>query len=81
MLDAIEEGYSTSVLAEDSVTTKTIEGFMGGHGRSFYGLVAEKSEFVELHKSDEHIVNVLRAENVEVVPFRNGGKTWSLCWN
>lgn len=82
MLDAIEEGCSTGVLDENVVTTKIIDAFLGGHGRSFYGLDAEKRELIELHKADEQIVDVLRIGNneAEVVPFRKGRKTWSLSW-
>lgn len=82
VLDALERACENGVLKREEITQDILQGFLGGFGRAFYGLEEEKKEFIETHKADERIMDVLRSNNadVEVVPFRRGQKTWSITW-
>jgi dihydroorotase len=38
VLDAFELAVERKVITEEQVTKEILEGFLGGHGRKFYGL-------------------------------------------
>ncbi|CAI6335204.1 unnamed protein product [Periconia digitata] len=81
VLDALTKGVERGVVKEGDVTKEVLEGFFSGWGRKFYG-VQEKGARILVRKGKERVVDVLKAEGVEVevVPFRRGEATWSVEW-
>jgi dihydroorotase len=80
VLDALETGIKRGVVKEEDVTQEVLDGFFGAWGRNFYQVEEGKGERVLLRKGGEKIVDVLRKDEVEVVPFRRGEQTWSVEW-
>ncbi|KAI9813115.1 MAG: hypothetical protein M1827_004335 [Pycnora praestabilis] len=86
VLDAFEQGCSEGILRSEDITKEVLENFLGGFGRHFYRVVDTRKERIVLKKRDEVIVGVFKdqsqdaADNVEIVPFRRGMKTWSVEW-
>lgn len=81
VVDAFEQACQNGVLKEQDITPEIVEGFMGKYGRAFYGLESEQKEFITLEKKDEKVVNILKSDKVDVVPFRRDQQTWSVTWS
>lgn len=81
VVDAFEQACENGVLKEQDITPEIVEGFMSKYGRAFYGLESEKKEFITLEKKDEKVVNILKSDKVDVVPFRRDQQTWSVTWS
>lgn len=79
VIGALEEAVERDVVKESEVTKEVLEGFLGGHGRKFYG-IEESRERIVLKKEKEVVVESFKGEGVEVVPFRRGMGTWSVEW-
>lgn len=79
VLTALEEAVARGDIEESQVTQELLEGFLGGFGRSFYG-VEESKERIVVEKKDEVVVESIKGEGIEVVPFRKGKPTWSVRW-
>lgn len=79
VLGAFEEAIERGVIKENAVTKEILEAFLGGHGRKFYGIDGSKERIV-LRKGQEVVIESLKGEGVEVVPFRRGAATWSVEW-
>lgn len=85
VLNAWEAGVEEGVLREEEVTREILEGFLGGRGREFYGLVEPRfaggeTETIVLRKGEEVVRASFKGVGVEVVPFWRGGKIWSVEW-
>jgi dihydroorotase len=78
-MGAFEEAIARGVIKESDVTQEILEGFLGGHGRKFYG-IDESKERIILRKGKEVVQESFSGEGVEVVPFRKGLSTWSVEW-
>lgn len=79
MLGAFELAISRGVIASSDVTEEILVGFLGGHGRRFYG-VGDTDERIRLRKDGCVIEESVKGEGVEVVPFRRGQTTWGVEW-
>lgn len=79
VLTALEEAVARGDVGEDQVTQELLEGFLGGFGRKFYG-VGPASERIFVERKGEAVVESIRGEGIEVVPFRKGKETWSVSW-
>lgn len=79
VLTALEEAVARGDIEEAQVTQELLEGFLGGFGRRFYG-VEEPKERIVAEKKDEVVVESIKGEGIEVVPFRKGKPTWSVRW-
>jgi len=55
-------------------------GFLGGHGRKFYGIADSSNDRIVLRKGGAVIQESFKGDGVEVVPFRRGQSTWSIEW-
>jgi dihydroorotase len=80
VLGAFEQAIERNVISEDEVTAEILEGFLGGHGRKFYGITDSSNERIVLRKGAEVIQESFTGKGVEVVPFRRGQRTWSVEW-
>ena len=78
VLGAFEQAIERKVISEDEVTVEILEGFLGGHGRKFYGITDSSNEKIVLRKGAEVIQDSFIGQGVEVVPFRRGQSTWSI---
>jgi dihydroorotase len=78
-MGAFEEAIERGVIKEEQITKEILEGFLGGHGRRFYGIDGSK-ERILLSRGAEVVVESVKGEGVEVVPFRSGKGTWSVEW-
>lgn len=81
VIGALEEAIVKGMVMEEEVTEELLEGFLGGYGRNFYGLgVDQTGDRFMLKKGAEVVMESLKGDQVEVVPFRRGKHTWSLEW-
>ncbi|EEH35100.2 dihydroorotase [Paracoccidioides lutzii Pb01] len=80
VLDAFEKGCESGVLKEEDITKTVLESFLGRSGREFYGIEQEEKEFITLKRRKGKILDVLKSEKTDVVPFRKGEETWALSW-
>ncbi|KLJ10418.1 dihydroorotase, homodimeric type [Blastomyces silverae] len=80
VLDAFEKGCESGVLKAEDITKEVLEGFLGKFGREFYEVPQEQKEFITLSKAKGKILDVLKSEKTDVVPFRKGEVTWGLTW-
>ena len=80
VLSAFEQAIERKVISEPDVTAEILEGFLGGHGRRFYGIADSSKEKIVLRKRSEVIQESFVGDGVEVVPFRRGQSTWSIEW-
>lgn len=80
VLDAFELAIERNVITEEQVTKEILEGFLGGHGRKFYGIVDSMKERIVLRKGSEVVQESFKGEGVEVIHFRRGQNTWSVEW-
>ncbi|CAN8106383.1 unnamed protein product [Discula destructiva] len=76
---ALEEAIARGDIAEGQITQELLEGFLGGFGRKFYG-VEPTTERIVVEKKSEVVVDSIKGDGVEVVPFRKGKNTWSVSW-
>lgn len=79
VLTALEEAIARGDIEEASVTQELLEGFLSEFGRKFYGIKSTLERIV-VEKKDEIIVESIKGEGLEVVPFRKGKNTWSVSW-
>lgn len=79
VIGALEEAISKGIVEEAEVTVELLRGFMGELGRKFYG-IEESKEKITLVKGVEVVMESLKGDGVEVVPFRRGKNTWSIEW-
>ncbi|KAI9746295.1 MAG: hypothetical protein M1818_000006 [Claussenomyces sp. TS43310] len=80
VFDALDQACEDGILKAEDVTQEALEGFLSKFGRAFYGIEDAKNETIMLRKADEKIKDILQSQEVDVVPFRRGQKTWSLSW-
>lgn len=83
VLTALEEAIARGDVEAGAVTQELLEGFLGGFGRRFYGVEEGKGKgerIVVEKKKGEVVVESIKGEGVEVVPFRKGKDTWSVRW-
>ena len=80
VLDALELAIERKIITEAEVTKEILEGFLGGHGRKFYGITDSTNEKIILRKGKEVVQESIVGEGVEVIPFRRGQSTWSVEW-
>ena len=82
VLDALLVALKRGVISENQVSMEVLEGFLGGWGRSFYGVQDGRGERILLRRGGEKVVDVLSKGEVgvEVVPFRRGEETWGVVW-
>ncbi|KAG5288215.1 dihydroorotase [Histoplasma ohiense] len=80
VLDALEQGCERGSLKEAYISKDILEGFLGKFGREFYEVPQEETEFFKLSKEKGKILDLLKSEKTDVVPFRKGEATWSLSW-
>lgn len=81
VIGALEEAITKGVVKEEEVTPELLEGFLGAYGREFYGIGEDKTgEKIVLKKGSEVVMESLKGDGVEVVPFRRGKGTWSVEW-
>ncbi|PGH02740.1 dihydroorotase, homodimeric type [Blastomyces parvus] len=80
VLDAFEKGCKSGVLKAEDITQDVLEGFLGKFGREFYEVPQEQKEFITLSKEKGKILDLLKSEKTDVVPFRKGEVTWGLAW-
>lgn len=79
VLGALEQAVEKKVISEDQVTKEILEGFLGGHGRRFYGIDGSKERIV-LRRGGAVVQESYTGQGVEVIPFRRGQKIWSVEW-
>lgn len=80
VLDAFELAIKRDVITAEEVTEEILIGFLGGHGREFYGISESSNERIVLRKGSEVIQESFKGNGVEVVAFRRGQGTWSIEW-
>ncbi len=81
VLSALEIACERGVISEADVTREKLEGFLGGFGRNFYGVVDEKEEKIEIWKGGEVVKEEIVGDGgVRIVPFWRGRECWSLKW-
>ena len=78
-MGALEEAIERGILTSEQISKEILEGFLGGHGRKFYGIEGSRERIV-LRKGEEIVKESVRGDGVEVVPFRRGEKVWSVEW-
>lgn len=79
VLAALEEAVARGDIEEGQITQELLEGFLGGFGRGFYAVEGTQERIV-VEKKDEVVVESIKGERIEVVPFRKGKPTWSVRW-
>lgn len=79
VLTALEEAIARGDIKEEQVSQQLLEGFLGGFGRKFYGIEPSTEKFV-VEKKSEVVVESIKGDGLEVVPFRKGKSTWSVSW-
>ena len=91
VLDALEIGTHYGWITKEQTTREVIEGFLSGYGRDFYRIPPSSIDSVDSEPSKRRIrlerhgrtipKSITSSDGkIEVVPFRRGEKTWSLCW-
>ena len=91
VLDALEIGTRYGWITKEQTTREVIEGFLSRYGRDFYRIPTSSSRPVDselpqtrirLERQGQTIPMSITSSDgkIEVVPFRRGEKTWSLCW-
>lgn len=91
VLDALEIGTQHGWITKEQTTREAIEGFLSRYGREFYRIPTSSSLSVDsespktrirLERQGQTIPMSITSSDgkIEVVPFRRGEKTWSLCW-
>ena len=91
VLDALEIGTQHGWITKEQTTREVIEGFLSGYGRDFYRIPPSSIDSVDSKPSTRRIrlerlgrtipKSITSSDGkIEVVPFRRGEKTWSLCW-
>jgi len=91
VLDALEIGTHYGWITKEQTTREVIEGFLSRYGRDFYRIPTSSSRSVDsespktrirLERQGQTIPRSITSSDgkIEVVPFRRGEKTWSLCW-
>lgn len=79
VLTALEEAIARGDIKEEQVSQHLLEGFLGEFGRKFYGIDPTKEKIV-VEKKSEIVVESIKGEGLEVVPFKKGKSTWSVRW-
>lgn len=79
VLSALEDAIERGDIKDESVTDELLQGFLSEWGRKFYK-VEQSSRQIVLKKGSEVIVESVKGQGVEIVPFRQGKSTWSLEW-
>lgn len=79
VLTALEEALARGDIDEAQITQELLQGFLGDFGRKFYG-VEPTSEKIVVEKKGEVVVESIKGDGLEVVPFRKGKNTWSVSW-
>jgi dihydroorotase len=81
VLDALEQAIGKGHLAKEAVTLEVLKGFLGEHGRRFYGVEMSR-EKIKIVAREERIVEHLKVgsdQNV-LVPFRRKEPVYSIEW-
>lgn len=83
VLEAFEEGVQQGVLGPEVLTPKLLAGFLGEHGRAFYGEPNSREVITVEEEKTETIMDAFSGGKgeFEVVPFRRGRSTNTLRWN
>ncbi|CAJ2503259.1 Uu.00g106530.m01.CDS01 [Anthostomella pinea] len=80
VLTALEEAVERGDIKSSDVTPELLQGFLSDYGRKFYGVSNPKNERITLRKGEEVIIDSVKGDGLEVVPFRRGKTTWSVEW-
>ncbi|KAL2048833.1 hypothetical protein ABVK25_010891 [Lepraria finkii] len=82
VLDAFEQGCQEGLLNEDHLTHKVLSGFLGEHGRLFYGQPTSNKQIILGASQIVQIPDLIAVDNraVAIAPFRRGQRTRSLGW-
>ncbi|KAJ2892695.1 putative dihydroorotase [Zalerion maritima] len=80
VLTALEEAVERGDIRDEDITQELLEGVLGGFGRNFYGVKDESGEKIVLKKGSEVVMESVKGEGVQVVPFRSGKQTWTCDW-
>ena len=81
VLDSFEQAVANGVLKDKDITPEIVAGFMSKFGRNFYQIGEETKEFITLEKKGEKIQEILKSDQIDVVPFRKTQDTWSVSWS
>ena len=83
VLEAFEEGVEQGVLDPEVLTPQLLAGFLGEHGRAFYGEPNSRETITIGGDKTEKIVDALSGGKgeFEVVPFRRDRSTGALSWS
>ena len=81
-LDALEQGCKLGVLASEQLTQKTLAGFLGEHGRTFYKEGSSEGRIIVGPSGSVQIPEVFESKDrsVKIVPFRTGQYTRGIKW-
>lgn len=81
VLEAFATAMSKGILTAQNVSVETLEGFLGLHGRKFYGEPLSKERIVFAQRK-ETIASSLKhhSGDPEIVPFRRGETVLSMDW-
>ena len=81
VLEAFDSAVEKSLTPRKDVTETIVRGFLGEHGRKFYGEPESKSK-IKVEKTGETVVEMFRigGGNDSVVPFRRNQPIYSLYW-
>jgi dihydroorotase len=80
VIDALETAIEQKTLKPEDVTVSRLENFLSGFGRAFYRAEDPLRERIVLKRGQATVLDILKNEELEVVPFRRGKETWSLEW-
>ncbi|KAI2790721.1 putative dihydroorotase [Penicillium oxalicum] len=80
VLDSFEQAVENGVLKDEDITPEIVEGFMSKFGRAFYAIGEEQQDFIKVEKKGEKIVEILKSDKTDVVPFRKTQETWTVTW-
>lgn len=81
-LGAFDAAITKGIISEDKVTLDVLRGFLGVHGRKFYG-IPESKETITIEEGSETVMHSVGEadKGSAIVPFRSGEKTLSIKWN
>ena len=81
-LDALEQGCRLGLLDSGQLTKKTLAGFLGEHGRTFYKEASSERRIIVGPSGSTQIPEVVESKDhsVKIIPFRRGQYTRGLDW-
>ena len=82
VLEAFDLAINKGILSEQEVTLDVLQGFLGVHGRQFYGETQSKERII-VEKGSEVIMDSLKhgKQGSTIVPFRSNAEVLSVKWS